>query len=110
MELLRDILNLNSSVIANSVKKPGRRITGSFLVQSIIVDSMPISQVPPSMIKSNSFKLSPNSSSTSLALVGDTAPNLFALGAAIPFPPNSSNFLKSSIATGCEGIRNPTLF
>ena len=47
-------------------------------------DSIPIVHEPPSMIRSFSVKKFPNSSTTAIAVVGETALNLFALGAAIP--------------------------
>ena len=46
---------------------------------------------PESRIRSPSSKNWLNSTSTACAVVGDTAPNLFALGAAIPDPPKASN-------------------
>ncbi len=73
-----------------------------------MVDSTPTSLAPPSSIKSSSPNSAPISSATSLAEVGDTEPNLFALGAATPWPPSNSNSLKSFRAIGFDGIRSPT--
>ena len=53
----------------------------------MIVDSRPTSDGPPSRTMSESFKYSPISSLTDAAFVGETWPNLFALGAATPAPP-----------------------
>ena len=63
-----------------AVMEPGRNSTGAPRVQSMMVDSMPTSQGPPSRIS----KSSPNSLCTWAAVVGLTRPNLLALGAAMP--------------------------
>lgn len=74
------------SIIISSVIAPGRSILGNSPVQSIIVDSTPTSDSPPSRIKSTDVKYFTNSEITASAEVGETCPKRFALGAAIPFP------------------------
>ena len=59
-------------------KPPNLMILG-FFVRSIIVDSNPIMDLPPSRIN---FNLDPNSSSTSLLATGLILVDIFALGAA----------------------------
>jgi len=78
---------------------PGRKIIGLWVVQSMMVDSTPTSQAPPSNIKSLLSKKAPSSASTADAVVGETLPNLFAEGAATPAPPCFSNSVKRAKAS-----------
>ena len=87
---------------------PGRKINGLLFVQSIIVDSSPTIDLPPSKTISLTLKYKDNSSITSSALVGDTLLNLLALGAAIPKPPNDSNSSSKEIAQVLFGTLTPT--
>jgi hypothetical protein len=96
-------------LIISFVIAPGLRIIGSGPVQSIIVDSRPTEHWPPSRIRSSLLKYVCNSSLTSLAVVGETAPNRLALGAAIPRPPFFSNSANSASAMGWDGALTPTL-
>ena len=64
--------------ISSKVIIPGLKMVG-FPVKSIIVDSIPIGQLPPFNIN---FILSPNSSATSFAEVALGFDDIFALGAA----------------------------
>ena len=84
-------------------------MAGETCVQSIIVDSTPTMHGPPSRIKSFGDRKSDKSSLTAIAVVGETLPNLFALGAATPKPPSDSNSLRILIAIGCAGTLMPTL-
>ena len=79
---------------------PGRRSIGSGS-NATIVDSIPHS-VSPSMTRSIA---SPSASKTCEARVGLNAPKGFALGAASGSPVAAI----SARATGCEGIRTPTV-
>ena len=92
----------NTLLILSSVIIPGLKIAG-LSVKSIIVDSMPILQDPPSRMN---FILFPNSSTTSLADVGLSFDEIFALGAASGVFKIFSNFL----AILCLGILTATVF
>ncbi len=81
---------------------PGRSSDGVPELRSRIVDSTPTPQGPPSRIAPSD---APNSARTCSAVVGLTAPNRFADGAATP-PPNPCS---SASATGCAGTRRPTV-
>lgn len=95
----------------SSVKMPGRNRTGLPREQSMMVDSMPTSQAPPSKMSAKAwFVLSAKACWTCCAVVGLVRPKRLALGAAIPYPPKSSNCFMSSCATGCEGQRSPMVF
>ena len=72
-------------------------------VKSIIVDSKPILHWPPSSIN---LILPPNSSLTSLAHVGLSLDEIFALGAAR----GTSNILSKFLATLCLGILTAIVF
>jgi hypothetical protein len=74
-------------------------------VQSMIVDSMPASQGPPSSTQ----QPAPNSSTTWLAAVGLMRPKRFALGPATPCTPQLGAGGSRACATGCEGMRRPML-
>ena len=87
---------------------PGLRITDFPSSNLIIVDSIPIRLAPPLRIISWAHNELPNSSFTASAVVGDTAPNLFALGAATPIPPIFSNSESKSSAIKFDGILRPT--
>ena len=91
------ILLIFSTIIA-----PGLKISGLW-VKSIIVDSRPISDLPPSIIN---LTLSPNSSTTSLAQVGLSLDAIFALGAAR----GTSNIFSKFLATLCLGILTAIVF
>ena len=78
-------------------------------MQSMMVDSTPTRHGPPSKIKSCGNKYCASSSSTADAVVGETAPNRFALGAAIPAPPWLMNSLIRASAIGWAGTRRPTV-
>ena len=86
---------------------PGRNSTGTPRVQSMMVDSMPTAQAPPSSTSSSS----PNASATCCAVVGLTLPKWLALGAATPHTGGSSRWLAACTAwaTGWAGQRRPTL-
>ena len=84
-------------------------MVGESCVQFIMVDSTPTWQVPPSKIKSSGDRKSDNSSLTASAVVGDTLPNLFALGATTPYPPWASNSFNNSNANGWDETLIPTL-
>ena len=92
------------AIISLGVMAPGLSKTAlSPEEKSIIVDSIPISQSPPSStIKS---MMPANSSRTSAALVGETFPKRLAEGATRP-PLNLRN---SSFAIGCAGTRIATV-
>ena len=66
------------------VTEPGRSISGCFLVQSTIVDSIPTKLLPPFRTTSLGKSKLPSSSVTSPPEVAETAPNLFALGGSNP--------------------------
>ena len=70
------------SLIINSLIAPGRKIRGESPVQSMIVDSTPTWHGPPSKTKSSLVRYLPISSTTAVALVGETWPKRLALGAA----------------------------
>ena len=75
-------------------------------MNATIVLSMPTSHAPPSRIIATA---PPKSSSTCCAVVGETWPNRLADGAAMPVPPRSANAASNAFATGCAGMRRPTL-
>ena len=85
---------------------PGRSSTGSPSVNATIVLSMPTSHAPPSRIIATA---SPRSSATCCAVVGETWPKRLADGAAMPSPPSAANAASNACATGCDGMRRPTL-
>ena len=89
-------------IIFSCVTYPGRRIIGSPSDRSIMVDSSPISEEPPSIIIST---LPLRSSITYFATVGLGLPERLALGAAM-YPPAARI---SAAAILLEGIRTATV-
>ena len=81
---------------------PARKMTTFEPVTSMMVDSTPTAQGPPSKIMST---LSPRLSNTCCAVVGLMDLNLLAEGATIGTP----LFLMRSRATGCAGMRTAML-
>ena len=69
-----------AGIIFSTVTPPGRSKTGIFDVRSIIVDSTPMGQGPPSSTKET---VEPKNCATCSAVVGLRRPDGFALGAAM---------------------------
>ena len=81
---------------------PARSNIGCSSASDSTVDSIPTVVGPPSRIMSAP---SPSAFSTCSAVVGDSSVKRFALGAAIGTPAATS----SASATGCAGMRTPTV-
>ena len=88
---------------------PYRRISARRPERLIIVDSTPTSQTPPSKIMSSfPVGLTPKSSKTCRAQVGEICPNVLQLGAVRPLKFGPEKRFKSSRVHGCEGQRRAT--
>ena len=91
-----------SCSISSRETVPGRNRTGRSPASESTVDSMPTRVGPPSRIRSTA---SPKPRRTCSAVVGESRVNRLALGAAMGTPAARI----SASASGCEGMRRPTV-
>ena len=88
--------------MSDALTMPGRSSTVVSPATESTVDSIPTLHVPPSRIMSTAL---PNDTRTCSAVTGESSVNRLALGAAM----GNSAARRSSRATGCAGMRNPTV-